>query len=107
MVGCYESPAQTARSGAVVHPPLTLRRRPDPSTIFLWLTALSVGGAMYLYRIGVLWTVLLVMCASLFLGLVVFTLIVAPAEETPSIAAQTTGNVELPSGSAHASVTDG
>jgi len=44
------------------------------ATIFLWLTAVSILGAIYLYQLGDLWTFMLVMSASLFLGLFTFAL---------------------------------
>jgi hypothetical protein len=44
------------------------------ATIFLWLTTLSILGAIYVYQVGDIWTLILVMCASLFLGLFTFAM---------------------------------
>ena len=44
----------------------------------MWLIAISVALASYLYRINILLTVALVTLCSLFLGLFVFVLVTEP-----------------------------
>gem|GEM_PF-5244047 len=51
------------------------RRLVDSSALFLWLMTVCILLGIVLYRIDVLWTLLLVMCTSLFLGLFTFALI--------------------------------
>ncbi|HZT97529.1 MAG TPA: hypothetical protein VFB34_11915 [Chloroflexota bacterium] len=42
--------------------------------LFLWLTIAAAALGIYLYRIQEVWTILLVMLTSLFLGLLTFAL---------------------------------
>lgn len=49
--------------------------------VFLWCFVICVGLGIYLYRVDILWTVLLVMCGSLFLGLFTFGLILEHVNE--------------------------
>lgn len=55
--------------------------RLSSTTIFLWLTVLAVIAGIYVYRVEVLVTVGIVLCVSLFLGLLVFSMIVPPIED--------------------------
>jgi hypothetical protein len=55
--------------------------KPDPISVFLWLTVIFVAVAIYVWWVNVLLTVFLVICASLFLGLLTFALISASADD--------------------------
>ena len=61
----------TERVGAIVR----RHRRVEPAGLFLWAFVLCVGLGIYLYRVNVLFTILLVIAASFFLGLLTFVII--------------------------------
>ncbi len=61
----------------------THRNERRAASIFLWLTTLFVLAAIYLYQIGDLLTFLLVMSASLFLGLFTFALMLTTQGPEP------------------------
>ncbi|HEV3311886.1 MAG TPA: hypothetical protein VG815_15355, partial [Chloroflexota bacterium] len=60
---------------------VTSHIRVEPATVFLWLLVVTVGAALYAYAIPALFTVLLVIGVSFFLGLLVFALILSVGTE--------------------------